>query len=213
MFKFHRKLLSFENYNLIYTAWTVFGVYNFYFWRQVFAVVTLPVFFFLLLGAFLLMMILHALVFHPKTVKPLSILLLLTNALASYFINMYHLVLNKTMLANVLDTNFVEATEWMGVAFWMYILAFGVIPAWLVLRLNIQFSSIKKRCLTVVVPMVCLIMLLSIFIPYKDTVKVALKTHFNLRYQFVPTGYVSACVSLVKYSFKKGMTLLGPVVL
>ena len=202
MSRLKRKTLSFNTYNFCYAIWTVLGVYNFYFWRQVFSVVSLPVFVLLVVASVLFMMILQSLIFHPKMVKVVSILLLMMNTLASYFINMYHLVLNKTMLANILDTNFFEATEWMGIAFWMYVLAFGVLPSWIVWRVQIQFNPIKERFVKTGCWIGALMLLLSVFIPYKDTVKVFLKTHFNLRYQFVPTGYISAGVSLFVHSFK-----------
>lgn len=195
--------ISFGTYNFMYALWTILGAYNFHFWQQVFSTLSVPVFLLLMIVAVLAEMIIQSILFHPKTVKVLSILLLITNALAGYFINTYHLVLNKTMLANLFDTNVFEATEWMGVAFWMYVLAFAILPAFLVLKIQIKFEPMARRffktgCFTILTAL-----LLSVFIPWKSDVKVYLKANFNLRYQFVPTGYISAFASLTTSSLKK----------
>ena len=187
----------------MYALWTVWGVYNFYFWQHVLPTVSIGVFVLLMVVVLLSEMVLQSILFHPKTVKFLSVLLLVTNSLAGYFINMYHLVLNKTMLANIFDTNFFEATEWMGVAFWMYMLAFAILPSLWVLKIQIRFDSCGRRFLRVGVLGLLAVFLLSLFIPFKKDVKVYLKTNFNLRYQFVPTGYISAALSLATSSFKK----------
>ncbi len=196
--------LSFNAYNFMYALWTVLGVYNFYFWKQVWPSVSWPVLILLMGVALLLEMILQAILFHPKTVKPLSILFLITNALAGYFINSYHFVLNKTTLANIFDTNFFEATEWMGVAFWMYMLAFAVVPSLWVWKLKIRFERLPKRIVQTSILSLLVALSLAFFIPYKADVKVYLKTHFNWRYQFVPTSYMSALFSLAKVSFTEG---------
>lgn len=200
----HKSSISFLAYNFMYALWTVLGVYNFYFWRHVFLTVSFPVLVLLMLVVLLVEMIIQTILFHPKTIKPLSILFLILNSLAGYFVNTYHLVLNKTMLANIFDTNFFEATEWMGYAFWMYMFAFAFLPSLLVLRVQIHFEVLGRRCLKALYCVLVTASLLTVFIPYKNDVKVYLKTNFNLRYQFVPTGYVSALVSLMKASFQKG---------
>ena len=196
--------LSFGAYNFMYALWTVLGVYNFYFWKQVWPTVSIPVILLLMVVVLLIEIAIQSILFHPKTVKPLSILFLILNALAGYFINTYHFVLNKTTLANIFETNFFEATEWMGGAFWMYLLAFAVLPSILVWRVQIRFESWQRRFLKTGIDVLMVALLLSVFIPYKADVKMYLKTNFNLRYQFVPTGYVSALVSLMKSSFKNG---------
>ena len=210
MFKFRRKFLSFSVFNFCYAVWTVLGVYNFYFWRQVYAAVPILTFVVLTISALLFMMIFQMLIFHPKTVKLFAILLLLMNTLASYFINMYHVTLNATVLANILDTNFFEVTEWMGVVFWIYLFVFGFVPAWIVLRCQIRFETMKSRCSKLGCCLGILMLLLSVFIPYKTTVKAELKAHYNLRYQIVPSGYISGCISLLAHSFRH-FEIIDPV--
>ena len=197
-------VISFITYNFIYALWTVLGVYNFYFWKQVLPTLSVPVIILLMIVVLFLEMAIQTILFHPKTVKFLSILLLITNSLAGYFINMYHFVLNKTVLANIFDTNLFEATEWMGITFWIYMLSFAFLPSILILKTQIQFNSFKNRSLSFWILTLVSAILLSVFIPHSAEVKIYLKTNFNWRYQFVPTGYVSALVSLMKSSLRKG---------
>lgn len=201
-----KRSLSFSTYNVIYTLW-ILCIYNFYFWRQVWPTVSGGVFVFLIVTSWLGLMFLHRLIFRPKTVKPLSILFLISNSMAGYFISSYHLVLNKTMLANIFDTNVFEATEWLGVTFWVYMFLFAVLPSFVVYRLKIQFESCKRHYAQAMGLLVGVCLLLCCLLPYKADVKVYLKAHFNLRYQFVPTGYISGVCGVVANLFKKSKGL------
>ncbi|MBQ3695908.1 MAG: sulfatase-like hydrolase/transferase [Alphaproteobacteria bacterium] len=194
--------LPFLTYSFIYALWTV-GVYNTYFWRQVWSTVSPWVFVVLILMSITGLMIFQSILFARKTVKPLSILLLITNSIAGYFITAYHLVLNKTMLMNILDTNFFEATEWMGISFWVYVILFGIVPSIVVWRLKIEFEPFKLHFRKTLSLLAIMLFLLSIFLPYRTSVKIYLKTNFNLRYQFVPTGYVSGVVGVISNYLKK----------
>ena len=196
------KRLSFTTYNFIYALWTLF-VFNIYFLKQLWGTLSGLVFPVVLCVALFFLMFMQSLVFRPKTVKPLSILFLITNALAGYFISAYHLVLNKTMLANIFDTNFLEATEWMGTSFWIYVVLFGLLPCILVWKTKIYFNDIKVHYLKAFGLLLCICFISAFFIPYKAEVKIYLKENFNLRYQFVPTGYISGLVGAVKNAFIK----------
>ena len=196
-----RRTISFFTYNLMYALWTL-GVYNIFFWQQIGLTVSVSVFVILALVALLSLMVVQSLLFHSKTVKFLSILFLVLNSLAGYFTTSYHLILNKTMLANIFETNAFEATEWLGRAFWIYMLLFAVLPILFISCIKIEFESFGKRFKHLFVMIVGIVMLLSVFLPYKTDVKIYLKTNFNLRYQFVPTGYISGLVGLVANRFK-----------
>ena len=113
--------ISFFVYNLLFTLLSV-GLYNFYFLSELFKVVSIFVFIPVLLIVYALFLCLHAMIFWPKTVKILSTVLILLNGICSYFISAYHIVFNKAMLRNILDTNFTEASEWLGISFWLYVL-------------------------------------------------------------------------------------------
>ena len=104
------KKISFFLYNFIYAIFTLIAL-NFYVVRYLFQ--TLPVLPFIgvLCVLFFVLMTVLSILFWKKTTKPLSVFLLLANAVASYFIVTYEVALNKLMLSNLFDTNIYETTE------------------------------------------------------------------------------------------------------
>lgn len=80
-----------------------------------------------------------------RLVKGLCALFLVGNAAALYFINQYHIVIDATMIGNVVNTNTKEASELLHPMLLAYVLLLGVLPAWLVLRLRIGASGRLRR--------------------------------------------------------------------
>jgi lipid A ethanolaminephosphotransferase len=76
------------------------------------------------------------------TVKPLLTVLLLVSAAASYYIDRYAVFFDRAMLANVLATNYKEASELLGWRLLVHLLVFGVVPALLV-----WWPALKRRTL------------------------------------------------------------------
>jgi len=80
-----------------------------------------------------------------RAMKGLCIALLLGNAIALYFMNTYNVVLDKTMLGNVFDTNRQEAIDLFHPKLVAYLLFMGVLPSWIVLKTVIVDSSRLSR--------------------------------------------------------------------
>ncbi len=66
------------------------------------------------------------------TVRPLLSALLLLAASLSYYMDRYAVFFDRTMLRNVLATNWAEARELIGPGYALHMLTFGVVPALLV---------------------------------------------------------------------------------
>ena len=196
------KKISFFLYNFIYAIFTLTAL-NFYVVRYLFQ--TLPVLPFIgvLCVLFFVLMTVLSILFWKKTTKPVSVFLLLANAVASYFIVTYEVALNKLMLSNLFDTNIYETTEWLGVSFWLYVLLLGFVPSFLVIKANVVFPTVKKRFKQIVFYLILAGLISLAFLPHKTAVSIYLKENFALRYQLVPSGYLSSFVSMAKYHLKK----------
>lgn len=90
-----------------------------------------------LLSETVLLLVLLALV-SGRLLKPFCMLVALGNAVAVYFVVTYHVVLDETMMGNVLDTDFAESAEYLHPALLVYVLALGVLPCWLLTRVHIR---------------------------------------------------------------------------
>jgi lipid A ethanolaminephosphotransferase len=65
-------------------------------------------------------------------------LIAIGNAVAVYFVVTYHVVLDETMMGNVLNTDFAESFEYLHPALIIYVLALGVLPCWVLARVRIR---------------------------------------------------------------------------
>jgi lipid A ethanolaminephosphotransferase len=90
-----------------------------------------------LLSETFLLLILLTLISH-RLLKPFAMLIALGNAVAVYFVVTYHVVLDETMMGNVLNTDFAEASEYLHSTLIVYVVALGVLPGWLLTRLHIR---------------------------------------------------------------------------
>jgi lipid A ethanolaminephosphotransferase len=73
-----------------------------------------------------------------RLLKPFFMLIALGNAVAVYFVVTYHVVLDETMMGNVLNTDFAESSEYLHPTLIVYVLALGVLPSWLLARVRIR---------------------------------------------------------------------------
>lgn len=72
----------------------------------------------------------------------------LLNAIAVYFINTYHIVIDKIMMGNVFNTNYSEASGFLSFKILFYIVFLGILPAALVCLIKTRQETVRRRLLT-----------------------------------------------------------------
>jgi lipid A ethanolaminephosphotransferase len=109
-----------------------------------------------LLSETVLLLILLALISH-RLLGPLCMLLAMANAVALYFVVTYHVVLDETMMGNVLNTDRGEASEYLHPTLAAYVLTLGVLPCWLLARVRVRptprlrLAAVALGCLALTV--------------------------------------------------------------
>ncbi len=89
-----------------------------------------------------------------RVLKPFCMLVAISNSIAVYFVATYHVVLDKTMMGNVQNTNFAESLELFHPTIIVYVLILGVVPCCLLSRVSIEKPSrgrLAAMALTVLV--------------------------------------------------------------
>lgn len=125
--------------------------------------------------------------------KPALALLLVVAAAGSYFMLAYHVVIDPTMLANVLQTDRHEAAALASPWLVFALLALGVLPAWLLWRAPVTYAGPWRQGLrnlggaALALSVVALAVLLS-FQPLAS----AMRNHKQLRYLLNPLNTVYA---------------------
>lgn len=145
-------------------------------------------FFFLITG--LTVFLLQAL--HIKyLLKPALIIILLGSALASYFMHTYGIVIDTTMIHNVLETDTRESMDLLTGSMLVHVALFGLIPALFVYRAPIiqlpLFRQIAKNGLLVIAS---LLLIVGNFLIYSSDYTSFFRNHHHMRYLVNPANYI-----------------------
>ncbi|MCW8829127.1 MAG: phosphoethanolamine--lipid A transferase [Gammaproteobacteria bacterium] len=96
-------------------------------------------FFALIVACFNLLL---SLVAFPYLLKPAAILLLFTAAPVSYFMDSYGVIIDKSMIQNVLQTDSAEAGDLFSLKLLLYLFVLALLPTLLVLKLPLKQRSL-----------------------------------------------------------------------
>jgi len=103
----------------------------------------------------ILMIVLNAFVFYlffsiSKFVgKPLLIVFFILNSIAVYFVNTYSIIIDESMIGNVFNSNYEEATSYFSLKFILYVLLLGIVPCIYIFRVKIIKDSLKKFLISI----------------------------------------------------------------
>ena len=80
--------------------------------------------------------------------KFLLALFFIINAIAVYFINTYHVIIDESMIGNVINTNYEEASSFFSIKLILYIILLGVIPGIYIIKAKIINVTLKRFLIT-----------------------------------------------------------------
>ncbi len=76
--------------------------------------------------------------------KFLLVLFFIVNAVAIYFVNTYNVIIDESMVGNVLNTDYAEATSFFSFKLILYIVLLGVIPSIYIIKAKIINITVKR---------------------------------------------------------------------
>lgn len=86
--------------------------------------------------------------------KAVCVVFALANSLAVYFVVTYNVILDKTMMGNIFNTQYSESEQFLSPKLFVYFIVLGVIPAYLIIRSSIQKTSRLKLFLHLVLTLI-----------------------------------------------------------
>lgn len=92
---------------------------------------------------------------YPWLFKPVAILLIILGSVTCYFMNSYGVMIEKTMLQNVIETDVREGLELLGSGFFVWVGLTGLLPAWMLYVLPVRFGSFASELLKKLVVVAC----------------------------------------------------------
>lgn len=132
-------------------------------------------------------------------IKPVLVLLFLGASFASHFMNRYGVVIDASMLQNVVETNVREAHELLNWQMLQTVTLLGILPSLLVWRLPLRFPSTWRGLLlqlgTVAVSLLAVAGLLLLLF---KTLAPAVREHRELRFLLTPTNMFQATHGYLK---------------
>ncbi len=113
----------------------------------------------------ILMLVLNAFVFYlvfflSRFVgKFLLVIFFIVNAIAVYFVNTYSVIIDESMVGNVLNTRYEEASSFFSIKLVVYIILLAVIPAIYIIKTNIIKEPVKRFLITALVSLLFILTL------------------------------------------------------
>lgn len=100
-----------------------------------------------------------------------TIVMMVGNSIALYFLISYHVILDRTMMGNVFSTDSAEALSYYDPKLFLYLIVGGIIPAWIISHIKIEKSKrvhILKSTLIILIGGIFIMYLNSSTWPWGD---------------------------------------------
>ncbi|MCV2352692.1 phosphoethanolamine--lipid A transferase [Paucibacter sp. B2R-40] len=132
-----------------------------------------------------------ALVANRWTLKPLLVVLIITTAFASWFMQAFGVYLDPTMVRNTLRTDPAEASELISAALLLHVLIYAGLPLLLLWRVRIvnrpwRRAVLVRLGLIVVAVLAMVASVMAVFQPFSSL----MRNHKEIRYLITPSNYV-----------------------
>ncbi|MEK6202035.1 MAG: phosphoethanolamine--lipid A transferase [Desulfobulbaceae bacterium] len=165
---------------------------------------------FLLLVAFINLCL--SLVSFRYILKPSLLLIVSVATGAAYFMDNYGIMIDRSMIKNVLATDVKDAAELFNVKMLFYCVLLGVIPSLLILRSEIRYKGFVRELFmvlgTVLTSLAVMVVILVIF--YKDYISLG-KNYNHVRHLINPVNSIYALASNIKRSVTSGKVVVRPI--
>ncbi|MGD8712721.1 MAG: phosphoethanolamine transferase domain-containing protein, partial [Thiohalophilus sp.] len=128
--------------------------------------------------------------------KPVLIFVLIASAFASYFMNNYGIMIDTSMVHNVLETDADETGDLLNTGMFLHVLLFGVLPAIVLYKTEIIYSSpVKQLARNGVIMALAMVAIAGNTLLFSSDYASFFRNHHHLRYLVNPVNYI--------YSFGK----------
>jgi lipid A ethanolaminephosphotransferase len=161
---------------------------------------------------FALLCALLALFAWRATLKPVIVLLLLTAAVGAHFMLTYHVVLDATMVANVLQTHPAEVRDLLGWRLVATVAVLGVLPAWWVWRMPLRRVAWPRRAVENLALLAgALALAVLVLLASFQGMSSAMRNHRHLRHVANPLNIVQALGQIAAQPLRRDESVVLPI--
>jgi len=122
------------------------------------------------------------------TTKPILISSVLIASLISYFTNSYSIILDDTMIQNIVETNINESADLLNIKLILFVIGLGIIPSIIIYKVKIKTVSLKKSILNKVAVLLASLLIIGIALfSFSQFYTSFFREHKPLRFHTNPT--------------------------
>ncbi|MDH5387790.1 MAG: phosphoethanolamine--lipid A transferase [Gammaproteobacteria bacterium] len=144
------------------------------------------------------LILLLALICHKHTIKPILITTLIVSSSVSYFMDSYNVVIDDSMIRNLVNTNMAESLDLVSLKMILYVLFLGVAPSLLIYKVNIVSHGIKRQILsTIKLSLLSLTSIILIIVIFGNFYASFFREHKSLRYYANPSFYIYSSIKYI----------------
>ena len=146
------------------------------------------------------------------TLKPVLVLLLLAAAFGAYFMLTYGIVIDQTMMENVVQTDVREAHALLSLRLAVAVLVLGVAPAAIVWRLQLNYGSWKRRLWqNLLLASAAFVLLLAAVLASFQPLSSNMRNHRHLRFLINPLNSIYALGYLATSPLRRDDSIIEPI--
>lgn len=135
--------------------------------------------------------------------KAVAILLLFVGALAAFFMNSYGVLIDTTMIQNVIETDPAEVSEFLSLRLVLYVVALAVVPALILLRTRIEdrprTAVLRQLAMSALASVVAVSLVGTLF--YSDLVSLG-NSRKGIGHRIAPANVVVGTVNYLRRGFR-----------
>jgi len=140
---------------------------------------------------------------HRAASKPVLIVFLLLSSVIAYFMNRYGVVIDDTMLVNILETDTGEARDLLSLTLVLYVCILGVVPSLLIYKAKLNRPDFKAALVSrLKLVSTSAAIIVAVFFSFSAHYTSMFREHREIWYRVNPIQAVYAAGSLVHESVK-----------
>jgi lipid A ethanolaminephosphotransferase len=126
--------------------------------------------------------------------------------------NTYHIVVDDSMIRNMLQTNLNESMDLMTIKQVLYFVFLGLIPSYFIYKVDIKYRSLKIELISKIktILLSLLIIVASVMTFSKHYTSFA-REHKPLRYSINPTYWIYSIGKYINLTFNTGKIIIKPI--
>lgn len=138
-----------------------------------------------------------SLITFSKATKPVLILIILVSSFTSYFMDSYNVVIDATMIQNVIQTNVNESLDLFTVKLIWYFVLLGLLPSVVIYKIKVQTLPLRAELVSrLKIAAIALLIIVAMILGFSKFYSSLLREHKSLRFY---TNPIYSVYSLGKY--------------